>query len=148
MRFVSLEELKRDLFEDIEGRAAYLEAKYRRRIAARLEAAMKASGTSYRDLASAMRSSKSQVQRLLNKQRGGSLTLLTIVKAAEVLGLRVEDLLAEEDGGAARAGRSRLRLVHNSVWRADSGGRRDSMRIESEMLADGTEGDRYYALSA
>ena len=75
---------------------AYIEAKYRRRIAAQLTAAMEKRGVSYRQLAKAMNTGKSQVQRLLNKERGGSLTLLTIVKAALALGLRVEELLVPE----------------------------------------------------
>jgi len=73
---------------------AYTEAKYRRRIATHLASAMEKKDISYRQLAEEMGTGKSQVQRLLNKERGGSLTLLTIVKAALVLGLRVEDMLA------------------------------------------------------
>ena len=75
---------------------AYTEAKYRRRIAEQLTRAMEKKGVSYRQLAEQMGTGKSQVQRVLNKERGGSLTLLTIVKAAYALELRVEDLFVPD----------------------------------------------------
>jgi transcriptional regulator with XRE-family HTH domain len=71
---------------------AYTEALYRRRIASRPTLAMNENGVSYQQVVAALGVSKSQVERLFNKRRGGDLTLLTLIKAACVLRLRVEDL--------------------------------------------------------
>lgn len=97
MNTVGSEKIKRLLLKDSDAQEAYIEAQYRRRIALRLEASMKEKGVSYRQLAKAMNTGKSQVQRLLNKQRGGRLTLLTLVRAAQALGLSVEKMLAPDD---------------------------------------------------
>lgn len=94
MNTVYGEDINRIFFEDIDVQEAYIEARYRRKIAHQILAAMDKNGISHRDLAKSMNSSKSQVQRLLNKQRGGSLSLRTLVKAARVLGLRIEDMLS------------------------------------------------------
>ena len=97
MNTVTSEEIKRIILEDGDAQEAYAEAQYRRRIATRLVVAMNRKGVSYRRLAESMNTGKSQVQRLLGKQRGGSLTLLTLVKAARALGLRVEEMLEPDD---------------------------------------------------
>lgn len=71
----------------------YIEAKLRRRIASNVTDRMRDQGLSIRALAERMRTSKSQVQRLLNKTRGGSLTLMTVVKAARALDASVKELM-------------------------------------------------------
>jgi len=72
------------------ARSAAKENRIRRELAAELEAAMKARGLSIRSLAKEMNSSVSQVQRLLHREVGGSLTLRTIVRAADVLNVNFD----------------------------------------------------------
>jgi transcriptional regulator with XRE-family HTH domain len=75
---------------------AYTEARLRRSIGNNVATAMSKKGLSQRQLARLMGTGKSQVQRVLNKTRGGSLTLLTLVKAARALDSDVYDLLKAE----------------------------------------------------
>jgi len=96
MKMVSGAAVKRRVLHVPGVSDAYEEARIRRKIAERLEAAMNEQGVSYRQLATVMGTGKSQVQRLLNKERGGSLTLLTLVKAARALGISVEELFVPE----------------------------------------------------
>ena len=82
--------------EDSVALDSYNEAQYRRRIAEQVTAALDRKGLSHEELATTMGASKAQVQRLLNEQRGGSLTLLSLVQAGRALGLSLEDMLKEK----------------------------------------------------
>jgi transcriptional regulator with XRE-family HTH domain len=84
-----IDDLIDEVSADPEARSAMVENDLRRRIGASFEAARKEQGISIRDLAAKMGTSKSQVQRLLHHHLGGSLTLRTVVRAADVLGLAV-----------------------------------------------------------
>ena len=79
--------MMRTVLRDPVARAAAIENSVRRDIAARVEAARKAKGLSIRGLAKRMQTSPSQIQRLLHREVGGSLTLTTLVRAADALGL-------------------------------------------------------------
>lgn len=70
-------------------RAAAAENRLRRELAEHFERARTARGLTFRALAREMGSSVSQVQRLLHRELGGSLTLMTIARAAEVLGMKL-----------------------------------------------------------
>lgn len=78
------------VMQDRTARMAYLENGLRRRIGATLDAVRCAKAWSLRDLAREAETSLSQVQRLLHTSLGGSLTLRSIVNAADALGLDVE----------------------------------------------------------
>jgi len=80
-------EWKESLLKSTAALDHYNEAKFRRVLAERVRTAMCAQKLSVRKLAAAMATSKSQVQRLLNEERGSGLTLLTLVKAARALDL-------------------------------------------------------------
>jgi transcriptional regulator with XRE-family HTH domain len=84
-----LESLIREGLQDADVRAAFHENGLRRAIGAALSEARLARGLSVRDLAQAMRTSPSQVQRLLHQDVGGSISLRSLCRAADVLGLRV-----------------------------------------------------------
>ena len=71
------------------ARAAFYATQLRRKLGRALESARLAKGISIRALAARMGSSASQVQRVLHKERGGSLTLRTVIRAGNALGLRV-----------------------------------------------------------
>src|SRR5262245_13361361 len=75
--------------DDPTSRAAAHENALRRKLAASLEEARARKGLSIRGFAKEIDTSLSQVQRLLHKQLGGSLSLFTICKAAERLDLDV-----------------------------------------------------------
>ena len=76
-----------EVLSDRTARVAYLENATRRKLAEKFEKARQEKGLSLRALAKEMKTSVSQVQRLLHKEQGGSLTLRTLFRAAEVLGL-------------------------------------------------------------
>jgi transcriptional regulator with XRE-family HTH domain len=88
------DELIRRARSNPQARAGFTEARLRRLIGATLEATMKRAGVTVRELAARVGTSKSQVQRVLNKEAGGSLTLMTVVKAAQALDLDVSLRLA------------------------------------------------------
>jgi transcriptional regulator with XRE-family HTH domain len=79
--------LKGEVLADRDERCAYKENKLRRKLAAEFEDARQARGISIRGLASLIGTSLSQVQRLLHREVGGSITLSTFVRAADALGL-------------------------------------------------------------
>ena len=83
-----------DLLKDKTTFEAYMEAKYRRRIARRVTSKLREFNYSERDLLLVVRS-KSQVKRLLNEQRGGNLTLLTLVQVSLFLRMSVADMVEE-----------------------------------------------------
>ena len=78
-----------EVLADSDARAAYAENTLRRQLAATFESARKGKGLSIRTLAAKMGTSASQVQRLLHYEVGGSLTLRTICRAADILQLDV-----------------------------------------------------------
>lgn len=84
-----LDELLDEINKEPTARCAMIENDLRRRIGAEFDFARKAKGVSIRDLAKEMQTSNSQVQRLLHTELGGSLTLRTLVRAADVLDLAV-----------------------------------------------------------
>lgn len=79
----------REVLSNHDARTAYMENRLRRCLAESLDEARRHHGLSVRDLAKAMHTSASEVQRLLHKELGGSLTLRTVCRAADVLGMRV-----------------------------------------------------------
>lgn len=83
------ESLRSEVLQDKDARAAALENSLRQRIGAALESARLERGLSLRQLGGEIGSSLSQVQRLLHREVGGSLTLRTICRAADHLGLSV-----------------------------------------------------------
>jgi AraC-like DNA-binding protein len=76
--------------KDPEVRVAMQENSLRRQIADVFETSRTNRGISIRALASMMKTSPSQVQRVLHKEFGGSLTLSTILRAADALGFDVD----------------------------------------------------------
>jgi len=70
-------------------RCASRENDLRHQLGERLEVARKARGMSIREFAAAMGTSLSQAQRVLHKTVGGSPTLMTIIKACDVLGVPI-----------------------------------------------------------
>jgi len=68
---------------------ASIENSLRRNIAAILEAQREKKGLSLRNLAKETGTSLSQIQRVLHKEHGGNLTLRTLIRVADALGLSV-----------------------------------------------------------
>lgn len=81
--------IKAELLDDLDVRVAYNESMLRRSLAEVLENRRATRGLTIRELARLMNTSKSQVQRVLNEESGGSLTTRTMVRAAEVLGVKL-----------------------------------------------------------
>lgn len=82
-----LEALLVEALSDRDVRVSSFENDVRYRLAEAFEEARQRRGLSIRGLAKEMGTSISQVQRLLHKEVGGSLTLTTLVTAADVLEL-------------------------------------------------------------
>lgn len=89
MSMNSLDRLFAKALEKRGVRAARDENALRRALATAFEDVRTARGLSLRDLAAEMETSLSQVQRVLNKNQGGSLTLNTVCRAADALDLRL-----------------------------------------------------------
>lgn len=83
-----VEALFREVLNNPAARCAYQENELRRAIAASIEDARQSKGLTVRALAKAMETSVSQVQRLLHEDLGGSITLRTLCRAADVLDCR------------------------------------------------------------
>lgn len=79
----------REVLANRDARTAYTENRLRRTLAESLNEARLHKGLSVRDLAKAMHTSVSEVQRLLHEEVGGSLTLRTVCRAADALGMKV-----------------------------------------------------------
>lgn len=93
--------LKKEALADPEVRCAYKENALRRMLAGSFEVARAEHGLTVRKLAKVIGTSASQVQRLLHHEVGGSLTLSTIVRAADALGLTVRLSARPEPRGPA-----------------------------------------------
>jgi transcriptional regulator with XRE-family HTH domain len=78
-----------EALDDPDVRAAAHENTLRRQLADVIRGAQLQRGWSVRQLADEIGTSPSQVQRLLHREQGGSLTLRTVCRAADKLGLRV-----------------------------------------------------------
>jgi hypothetical protein len=78
------------LLRDPESKAAAIENRFRRWLAAELDGARKNQRYSIRSLAHEMETSVSQVQRLLHREVGGSLTLRSIMRAMLALELGLD----------------------------------------------------------
>ena len=87
---MSWKDIKNAVFNDFKARTAYEETQIRGSVAATLASKLKAEGISIREFAKRIQSSASQVQRLLHADIGGSLTLLSLVRAADGLGLSID----------------------------------------------------------
>ena len=88
--FESYDDFAREILdENVEIRAASKENTLRRRLAVALQQAREMRGISIRELAKKIGTSLSQVQRVMHEEVGGSLTLRTIVKAADALDMDV-----------------------------------------------------------
>ncbi len=102
-------DLVKELVQDPDVRTAALENNLRRKIASVLDERRQAMDLSLRDLAEAMGTSLSQVQRILHKQEGGNLTLRTLVRAADTLGLQLAINIRptpEEEGKVIELGKT------------------------------------------
>jgi hypothetical protein len=89
-RDTSYDELRREVLQDTIARCAMRENELRRRLATELDKARLERSLSIRALAKSIRTSVSQVQRLLHREIGGSLMLSTVCRAADALGLEVQ----------------------------------------------------------
>lgn len=85
----SFDELADEILSDPDARAVAAENTIRRTIAVVFGAARQARGLSIRQMAEHIGTSPSQVQRLLHVEVGGSLTLRTLIRAAEALDLEL-----------------------------------------------------------
>lgn len=81
------EVLKKEALQDPVVQRAYNENNLRRRVAKLFEDEMKKQGVTSRELARRMKTSPTQVRRLLHKEVGGALTLDTLCRAAVALGV-------------------------------------------------------------
>ena len=88
------EGLRNEVLADRDARCAYKENRLRRKLAAAFDEARQHRSLSIRGLAKLIGTSVSQVQRLLHREVGGSITLSTFVRAADALGLTL-DMSAE-----------------------------------------------------
>ncbi len=89
----SWKRLKERLHSDPVALAARDENRLRRRLSEVISKEQKRRGLSLRAFATAANTSLSQVQRILSEESGGSLTLLTLFKVANALGLEVDLVL-------------------------------------------------------
>ena len=89
MDYDSYEDLLREVLEDKDVRTAAVENDLRRELAAKFDKARCREGLSLRELAGRMGTSLSQVQRVLHREVGGSLTLRTVVRAADALKMKL-----------------------------------------------------------
>ena len=87
---MSWNDLLAKTLESPKARAAFNETELRIRLAEVFSGEMKRKGYSVRAFAKKIGTSISQVQRLLHHDIGGSLTLLSIVKAANALELDLD----------------------------------------------------------
>lgn len=85
-----LERLRQQVRESPEAHASYLEARMRESVGAAIDAEATSQGLSLRALATRMKTSLSQVRRVLNREGGGSLSLLTVARAAVALDLEIQ----------------------------------------------------------
>ena len=86
----NFEELSQRVLGDRDARAAALENDARRQLASVLEEVRVKRGLSLRGFAREIGTSMSQVQRVLHRELGGSLTLKTIIRACDALSLRLK----------------------------------------------------------
>lgn len=85
----SWDALTEEVLQDPVARVSYRENNLRREIADRVAQACEQQGISVEALASRMGCSSLQVRRLLHMEVGGNLSLTTIVRAADALGLQL-----------------------------------------------------------
>ena len=87
----SYDALRAEILANVVTGAAFCENDFRRELSAEFDKARREKGMSIRDLAREMKTSLSQVQRLLHVEIGGddSLTLRTLFRAAHVLDLKL-----------------------------------------------------------
>jgi len=86
----SWDKFYKEALQDNEIKAIADENALRRYIASIISKEMDEKCLSIRTLASKVGTSLSQIQRLLHREVGGTLTLLSIIKAANALGLRLD----------------------------------------------------------
>jgi ribosome-binding protein aMBF1 (putative translation factor) len=96
----NLDRLIHEVLADPVARAAAAENALRRKIGTAIETARAERRLSIRNLAKEIGTSVSQVQRLLHREVGGSLTLRTVVRAAQALDLVVDvRVQGQNEGG-------------------------------------------------
>jgi len=105
-----LDALLSEILRDPVAGAAARENDLRCALAAAFEDARRRKGWSVRQFGDALGTSKTQVQRLLNKEKGGSLTLYSIVRAALAVDLDVVLSVAPHLG---------QNVVHLDDWKAE-----------------------------
>jgi len=101
------------------GRAAYEEARMRRQFARVFEEARAAKGLSLAGLARDMGTSVSQVQRVLGKLVGGTVTLRTLLRAADVLDVRISYNARQRSAEGRRRGGGQIAPVQPDAVRDD-----------------------------
>jgi transcriptional regulator with XRE-family HTH domain len=109
------EALAAEIHRSQDARAGFVENRLRRRLAKSFEQARRARGLSVRELAKEIGTSISQVQRLLHHERGGGLTLRTICRAADALGLSVECHARQSGGNDGRTQLSSGTLLQRPI---------------------------------
>lgn len=87
----------KDILSNRDSRIAAHENFIRRGLGRWFDDARLEKGLSLREFAKYIGTSLSQTQRLLHKQLGGSLTLKTLCKAADVFGFRIEIKFIEQN---------------------------------------------------
>lgn len=84
-----MDQLEKDVLGNFDSRTACRENELRRRLSIIFREKIKNQGLGIRDFAKKTGTSISQVQRIIHNEVGGSLTLRTIVRACDILGLRI-----------------------------------------------------------
>ena len=114
MEMETFDELRDEILRDPIARAAAAENSVRRELARTFDGVRLSRSLSIRALAREMGTSVSQIQRLLHRERGGSLTLRTLFRAADHLDLDLSLKLQPknaEAGHASGSGQSNWPLV-------------------------------------
>jgi transcriptional regulator with XRE-family HTH domain len=107
----SWKRLQERLHSDPVALAARDENNLRRRLSVVIAKEQRERGLSIRAFAKAAGTSLSQIQRILSVESGGSLTLLTVFKVANALGLEVDLVLRR-----ASRHREEARSSHTHAW--------------------------------
>jgi transcriptional regulator with XRE-family HTH domain len=126
--------LELSVAQDKDARTAAVENRLRSHIGEAFDAARKAKGLSIRALAKEMGTSISQVQRMLHEDIGGGLTLRTLVRGADVLGLSVSFHLEPQEQAYARDALESLKRWEGKLL--------SSMMLPHELLEEKPHGER------
>lgn len=110
------DDLVSEALQDRDVRTAAAENSLRRQIGAALDEVRRTKRWSLRAFAEAIGTSASQAQRLLHRTQGGGLTLQTICRAADALGLRVNVAIGPRPDGMESAKVLAFPKIAKVVW--------------------------------